>query len=46
VRTVHFSDRIEGGKMVFDYKLKPGVVQSTNAIRLMKAVGIDVDYGV
>ncbi|MBL8741608.1 MAG: DNA mismatch repair protein MutS, partial [Myxococcales bacterium] len=46
VRTVHFSDRIEGGKMVFDYKLKPGVVQSTNAIRLMKAVGIDVEYGV
>lgn len=46
VRTVHFSDRIEGGKMVFDYKLKAGVVQSTNAIRLMKAVGIDVDYGV
>jgi len=46
IDTVHFSDRIEHGQMVFDYKLKTGVVQSTNAIRLMKAVGIDVDYGV
>lgn len=46
VRTVHFSDHVEDGKMIFDFKLKEGVVQSTNAIRLMKAVGIDVDYGV
>ncbi len=45
VRMVHFSDHVEDGKMVFDYKLKEGVVQSTNAIRLMKAVGIDVEYG-
>lgn len=46
VSKVHFSDRIEGGLMVFDYKLKPGVVESTNAIRLMKVIGIDVDYEV
>lgn len=45
IETVHFSDRVEDGKMLFDYKLKSGVVQSTNAIRLMKAVGIEVDYG-
>ncbi|HTJ84578.1 MAG TPA: DNA mismatch repair protein MutS, partial [Polyangiaceae bacterium] len=44
VQTVHFSDRIEGGAMLFDYTLKRGVVQSTNAIRLMKVVGIDVAY--
>ncbi|MBK8937515.1 MAG: DNA mismatch repair protein MutS [Polyangiaceae bacterium] len=44
VRLVHFSDHVEGDKMVFDYKLKEGVVQSTNAIRLMRAVGIDVPY--
>jgi ABC-type multidrug transport system fused ATPase/permease subunit len=44
VRKVHFSDRMEGGKMVFDYRLKPGVVESTNAIRLMKHLGIDVEY--
>ncbi|NUP06916.1 MAG: DNA mismatch repair protein MutS [Polyangiaceae bacterium] len=45
VEPVHFSDHIEEGKMVFDYKLKQGVVQSTNAIRLMRAVGIDIEYG-
>ncbi len=44
VETVHFSDRIEDGQMLFDFALKRGVVQSTNAIRLMKAVGIDVAY--
>lgn len=44
VRIVHFSDRIEGSEMVFDYTLKQGVVRSTNAIRLMKLVGIDVAY--
>jgi hypothetical protein len=44
VTKVHFSDRIEDGKMVFDYRLKPGVVESTNAIRLMKHLGIDVEY--
>ena len=44
VRKVHFSDHIEDGKMVFDYKLKSGVVESTNAIRLMKHLGINVDY--
>jgi len=44
VETVHFSDRIENGEMLFDYTLKRGVVQSTNAIRLMKVVGIDVAY--
>lgn len=44
VRTVHFSDRIEDGKMLFDYRLREGVVETTNAIRLMKSVGIDVAF--
>jgi len=44
VRTVHFSDHIQDGKMVFDYRLKDGVVETTNAIRLMKTVGIDVEF--
>jgi hypothetical protein len=38
----HFSDKIEGGKMTFDYQLRRGVVQSTNALRLMKLVGLAV----
>jgi MutS domain V/MutS domain III len=42
VENVHFSDRIEDGKLVFDYKMKPGVVQGSNAIKLMRAVGLRV----
>lgn len=44
VKNYHFDDQIEGNRISFDYKLKPGVSTSTNAIALMKMVGIDVDY--
>jgi hypothetical protein len=44
---VHFEEQVgevDGvSKMTFDYRLRPGVVRSTNALRLMKMVGIDVD---
>jgi hypothetical protein len=33
---------VQGDRMTFDYVLRPGVVQSSNALRLMRAVGIDV----
>jgi MutS domain V len=39
---VHFSDRLEEDRLVFDYRLRPGVVQKRNALALMRAVGIDV----
>ena len=39
----HFEDRIEDGRLVFDYKLKPGVVQTSNALKLMHAIGLGVD---
>jgi DNA mismatch repair ATPase MutS len=39
---VHFEDRFENGVLSFDYRLKPGVVRSSNAIALMRAVGLDV----
>ena len=39
---MHFQDRIDGGKMVFDYRMRPGVVEHSNALALMKAVGLDV----
>jgi DNA mismatch repair ATPase MutS len=41
-RNGHFGDKFEGGRLVFDYKLKPGVVTHTNAIELMRAVGLEV----
>ena len=39
---VHFQDHLESGKMVFDYQLHPGVVQKSNALELMRAVGLKV----
>jgi hypothetical protein len=39
---VHFQDSLEGGRMSFDYRMRPGVVQKSNAIELMRSVGLDV----
>ena len=38
---IYFDDRLKDGKMIFDYLAKPGVVQNSNALELMKAVGLD-----
>jgi DNA mismatch repair ATPase MutS len=38
----HFEDQILNGKMSFDYRLQPGVVQKSNALELMRSVGLDV----
>ena len=42
VRNVHFEEQVEGETMTFDYQLRQGIVQSSNALRLMKIVGLDV----
>jgi hypothetical protein len=39
---VHFEDHLENGEIVFDYRLREGVVQKSNALELMRAVGLDV----
>ncbi len=39
---VHFEDHLEGGKMTFDYLLRPGVIERSNALELMRSVGLDV----
>ncbi|NUM60436.1 MAG: hypothetical protein HUU56_17555 [Bdellovibrionaceae bacterium] len=36
----HFVDRIEDGKMVFDYLKKPGPCPSTNALKVMEMEGL------
>jgi DNA mismatch repair ATPase MutS len=41
-RNVHFEDRIDNGKILFDYRLREGVVEHSNALDLMRAVGLDV----
>ncbi len=42
VRNIHFEEQVNGEVMTFDYKLRTGIVQSSNALRLMKIVGLDV----
>jgi hypothetical protein len=39
---VHFEDHIEDGRVVFDYTMRPGVVTKSNALALMRSVGIEV----
>jgi hypothetical protein len=42
VVNVHFEDRLVDGQMHFDYRMQPGVVRHSNALALMRAVGLDV----
>ncbi len=39
---VHFEDWFEGDRIQFDYVMKPGPVTRSNAIALMRAVGLDL----
>jgi DNA mismatch repair ATPase MutS len=41
-RNCHFEDFYQEGELKFDYKLKPGIVRTSNALRLMQAVGLIV----
>ena len=41
-RNVHFEDAFDGTEMRFDYRMKAGPVTRSNAIALMRAVGLDV----
>jgi DNA mismatch repair ATPase MutS len=43
VRNAHFEDQVVEGKMVFDYKLRDGVVTKSNALELMRSVGLGVE---
>jgi hypothetical protein len=42
VRNVHFEDRLVKGRLEFDYRLRPGVVERSNALDLMREVGLEV----
>jgi MutS domain V len=38
----HFEDSVQNGKLEFDYHLTPGIVQTSNALLLMRSIGLDV----
>lgn len=42
VSNAHLQDYVEDGRMRFDYKLRPGVVARSNALELMRLVGLQV----
>jgi DNA mismatch repair ATPase MutS len=47
-RPVHFTEHVEpdetgAARMTFDYRLRPGLATSTNALRLMQLLGLTID---
>jgi hypothetical protein len=43
VKNVHFQEQVNAdGTMTFDYRLREGTVKSSNALRLMRSIGLDV----
>jgi hypothetical protein len=38
----HFADHLENGELKFDYKLRPGVVETSNALQLMRSIGLEI----
>jgi hypothetical protein len=42
VRNVHFRDHITDGEMTFDYRLREGVVTTTNALEVLRRAGLAV----
>lgn len=41
-KNVHFEDQLVDGKMTFNYRMQPGVVEHSNALELMKMMGIEL----
>jgi hypothetical protein len=41
-RNAHFQDRIEGDRLIFDYRLREGIVTRSNALDLMRLIGLPV----
>ena len=42
LRNMHFEDQVVAGEMRFDYKLRDGVVMKSNAIELMRLIGLEM----
>jgi hypothetical protein len=41
LRNMHFEDQVVDGEMRFDYKLREGVVEKSNALELMRLIGLE-----
>ncbi|EMY77381.1 MutS domain V protein [Leptospira weilii serovar Ranarum str. ICFT] len=40
----HFQEEILNGTMYFDYKIREGLVQTSNALRILAQEGLDLDF--
>ena len=39
---IHFEDHLINGKMYFDHRIRTGVVRKSNALELMRMIGLEV----
>jgi hypothetical protein len=42
LENVHFIDHLENGELRFDYRMQPGVIPRSNAVALMRAIGLSI----
>lgn len=42
IQNFHFREEISDGKMIFDYKLRPGPCPTTNALKIMEINGLPI----
>lgn len=42
LKNMHFEDQVANGKMRFDYRLREGVVEKSNALELMRLIGLEI----
>ncbi len=42
IENYHFKEEVKNGRMVFDYRLRPGPCPTTNALRIMQLAGLPV----
>ena len=43
VRNAHFREEVTNGRLVFDYRLRPGPCPTTNALKIMQMEGLPVE---
>jgi len=43
VKNCHFREEVVDGRMVFDYKMRPGPCPSTNALKIMQMEGLPIE---
>ena len=44
LKNKHFREDVMDGRMVFDYRLRPGPCPTTNALKIMKMEGLPVEF--